>query len=263
MTEADAPPRSPRAFFALTVALLIPFWALGFAAHVPGLPMNLPLSALGTFCPLIAAIILTRRQGGPGHVRRLLRRILDVGAIPRKRWLAPIVLLMPAVMTLSYLAMRAMGKTLPEPHIHALAVPALLLAYLAAAAGEEVGWTAYATDALQARHGALTTALIVGAVWAAIHVIGFWQAHPSVPWIAWQCLVTLTLRIIMVWLYHHSGRSLFGIILFHATINLSVSLFPIGGSHYDPAVTAVILMAIATTLILLDRPMRLPRPAPQ
>lgn len=238
-------------FFALAVALFVPFWALGFLARVPGLPMNLPLSALGTFCPLVAAIILARRRGPSGEAGRLLGRIFDVGRLRRWTWLLPAALLMPAVMTLSFLAMRWTGSDLPLPHVRPLAIPLLLAVYFVAAAGEEVGWTAYATDALQATRSALTTALIVGAMWVAAHIVGFWQAHDSVSWLAWQCLVTLALRVVMVWLYNRSGRCLFVVILFHATINLSVTLFPVAGSYYDPAVTAVIVLAIATGLIPL------------
>lgn len=249
MRSTSTPKRSALRFFALTVVLFVPFWVLGFLVRVPGLPMSLPLSALGTFCPLAAAVILTRRAGSPGGTRQLLLRVIDAGRLRSWAWLLPIMLVMPAVMFLSFLTMRLMGSDVPVPHARPLAVPLLLVTYFVAAVGEEVGWTAYATDALQARRSALTTAFIVGGMWVACHLVGFWQAHHSASWLAWQSLVTVALRIIMVWLYDRSGGSLFGIILFHATINLSVALFPVAGSYYDPAVTAIIVLAIAVGLV--------------
>jgi len=47
-------------FIAIVFALSIPFWILGALAGdvTKTLPINLPISALMTFCPLLAAIIL-------------------------------------------------------------------------------------------------------------------------------------------------------------------------------------------------------------
>ncbi len=63
-------------------------------------------------------------------------------------------------------------------------------------------------------------------------------------WIAWKCLETLAARVLIVWLYNNTGRSLYAAVLFHAVSNVSVSLFPNDGSHYDPAVVGV-LTAVA------------------
>jgi hypothetical protein len=58
-------------------------------------------------------------------------------------------------------------------------------------------------------------------------------------------------RIFIVWLYNNMGQSVFGVALFHATMNLSWMLFPVDGSHFDirlggllMAVTAAIVVAV-------------------
>ncbi len=49
----------------------------------------------------------------------------------------------------------------------------------------------------------------------------------------------------MVWLYNHTGKSVFVAALFHAMINLTWQLFPIDGSYYDPRVTGLIAAGVA------------------
>ena len=53
----------------------------------------------------------------------------------------------------------------------------------------------------------------------------------------------------MVWLYNNTGKSVFAVAVFHATINVTWQLFPIHGSYYDPRVNGVI-MAIAAVVVV-------------
>jgi hypothetical protein len=129
--------RSPLAFFLLVLALSIPFWVVAATVRqrLP-LPMNLPVSSLSVFCPLIAALILVRREDGPG-VKRLLRTLFDYRRIKRKIWYLPIIFGMPLIMVVSYGVMRLMGLPLPaQPRIPLLAAPVLFVVYFVAAAGE-------------------------------------------------------------------------------------------------------------------------------
>jgi hypothetical protein len=52
-------------------------------------------------------------------------------------------------------------------------------------------------------------------------------------WIAWWCLYVMGSRILIVWLYNNTGKSVFAVTLFHAMLNLSYMLFPVYGSHFD------------------------------
>jgi hypothetical protein len=40
-------------------------------------------------------------------------------------------------------------------------------------------------------------------------------------------------RILIVGLYNNMGKSVFAVALFHATLNLTYTLFPVYGSHFD------------------------------
>jgi membrane protease YdiL (CAAX protease family) len=49
--------------------------------------------------------------------------------------------------------------------------------------GEELGWSGYAIDLLQARWGALGAGILLGSVWAVWHFVPLAQVHRSPGWI--------------------------------------------------------------------------------
>jgi hypothetical protein len=57
----------------------------------------------------------------------------------------------------------------------------------------------------------------------------------------------------MVWLYNSLGKSLLAVSLFHMMQNVTWQLFPVQGSFYDPAVTGVLMAAIAIGLAIIFR----------
>ena len=237
-------------FFLLVLALSVPFWIAGALTPLELLP-GLPLAATMAFCPAVAACILEYRERGAAAAIALLRRSGDYRRIERKIWYLPMLLLMPAVMLATYGIMRSMRRPLPAPHIPLLAAPPLLLAFLVAALGEELGWSGYATDRMQAREGALRTGVLLGIAWAAWHLVPLLEAHRPPDWIAGWSLGTIANRVIIVRLYDGAGRSVFAAAVYHAMSNVTWQLFPNGGSHYDPRVSGPLLAVVAA---LLARP---------
>ena len=253
MKTSDPVKKSSLSFFILVFALSIPFWLLGviFNQGLP-LPINLPVSALMVFCPLIAALILVYKEEKLDGIRRLLRRIFDYRRIKKKIWLVPAVFLMPAIYLLSYAIMRLIGRPLPEPYISFLTIPILFVGFFVLALGEEVGWMGYAVDPMQNRWNALVASIILGAVWGLWHIIPDIQTHHSLTWIVWQRgIYSTALRILIIWLYNNTGKSVFAAILFHDMDNVSWALFPNNGSHYDPAITGAITFIIAAIVTFL------------
>jgi CAAX protease family protein len=249
---------SPLKFFVLVFALSIPFWLLGAVTDLQLLP-GLPMSALALFCPVTAAAILVHRQNGTSGVIRLLKRALDYQRISAKVWCAPILLLMPAVMVLSYGLMRVMGMPLATPQFSVLGAVVLFLAFVLGGAAEELGWSGYVIDPMQRRWTALQASILLGSVWATWHLVALVQADRSLTWIAGWCLSTVAQRVLMVWIYNNTRNSVFGAILFHATSNLGWQLFPNHGSHYDPRVTGVILAFAAAVVTVIWGPRTLAR----
>lgn len=253
-----SPRRSPLKFFALVFALSMPIWWIGGATGMQLLP-GLPVSALMAFCPMLAALILVQRANGAAAVRTLLRRSFDYERIRAKIWYVPIVLLMPCVVVLAFVWMRATGLPLPAPHFTPLAPPLMFLAFFASALGEELGWSGYVTEPMLARWNALQAGILLGMVWDAWHVVPLLQVHRSTGWIAWHFLYTVAYRVLFVWLYNNTGKSVFAAALFHTVGNLTVFLFPDYGSHYDPRFTAPLVAAVATIVTVVWGPRTLSR----
>lgn len=239
--------RSALAFFLLAFVLVIPFWVVGAMTGLSLLP-GLPIAALAAVCPGLAALILCAREGG-GAAPALLKRSFDFRRIPSVAWYAPILLIAPVVAVLSWLAMRLMGTPIPAPHPAVLRALGLAAAFFVFALGEELGWSGYATDPLQARWGALRTSLILGAVWAIFHYVALLEAHRSLAWIAWWTLWTVSTRVIIVWLYNHTGKSVFAVSLFHMTTNLAWQMFPVSGSYFDPRIQGLLTALVAVVAV--------------
>jgi uncharacterized protein len=250
--------RSPLKFFLLVFVLSLPFWLAGAVITAQLLP-GLPVSSLMFFCPVTAALIFVYRENRTAGVTELLKRSFDYERIRARIWYAPIILLMPGVMVLSYGLMRVMGVPLPTPRFTVLAALVMFLAFLIAALGEELGWSGYVNDPMQDRSNALQASNLLGLVWAAWHIVPWLQAHRSPGWIAWKCLYTVATRVLLVWLYNNTGKSVFATAMFHAMGNVSTFLFPIYGSYYDPRITGLITTFAAAIVTIAWGPRTLAR----
>ena len=74
---------------------------------------------------------------------------------------------------------------------------------------------------------------------------------------AWGTLGTVGFRVLFVWLYNNTGGSVFGMILFHAMINMGS--VPDYGFRYDPVLVGPILTVMAAVVVFLWGPGTLAR----
>jgi uncharacterized protein len=212
--------RSPLTFFLLVLALSTPIWLLGAVTRRPLTP-DLPVSSFIWVVPVIAAAILVRRERGRGSVKALLRRAFDHRRIRAKGWYAPVLLLLPGVYAATYAALRVLELPLPTVQVPIVAGAVMFLAYFVAAEFEELGWSGYVLNPLQDRWTALKAGVVLGLVWAAFHLVPLIQHGRSAGWIAWWTLSSVSLRVLLTWIYNNTGRSVFAASLFHATGNLA------------------------------------------
>ncbi len=233
-------------FFTLVLGLSAPFWLLGAVTDAQLMP-GLSVSALMSFCPAAAALLLVYREKGTQGVTELLRRSFDFHLITNKRWYIPILLLMPSISAIVYALMRWMDMSLPLPQIEFVPALLMLAAFFVGALGEELGWSGYALDPMQNRCGALRAGIILGIVGVIWHLVPLILLHRSPTWIAWWSLYALAARVVIVWLYNNTGKSVFATALFHATLNLSYLLFPVNGSHFDMRFGALLTAFAAAT----------------
>lgn len=252
--------RSPLTFFLLVFALAIPFLVIGAVTGIQLLP-GLPVAALTAVCPATAALILAHRDDGAAGAKALLKRAFDYKRITENIWYAPILLLMPGVMVLSFAVMRWSGTPAPAPQIAIGPALILCVVFFTSATAEELGWSGYVIDPMQNQWGALPASIVVGLGWAVFHYVALLEAHRSPEWIAWWSLWTVALRVIIVWLYNNTGKSVFAAALFHTTINVTWQLFPIQGSFFDPRITGAITAFVAAVVIIVWGPRTLVRRA--
>ncbi|WP_228002536.1 CPBP family intramembrane glutamic endopeptidase [Nocardia australiensis] len=250
--------RHPIRFLMLVTVLSLPFFVLGavFGSLRVG-AMELPASAAMFVLPVLAAAILTYRDSGWGGTVRLLRRIGDYSAAPRKFWYL-VALLIPAVVALVSHGIARMsgqvGSTLP---ISPAALPVIVLAALFAAGCEELGWTGYATDPMQQRWGPARTGLILGTFWAVWHLIPLLQVDHGIGWIAGWFAGTVAARVLIVWLHNHTGHGILAAIVMHAMLNVTAALTP----DYSKAISTVLaglLMSAIALAVLVQTSRRIP-----
>ena len=125
-------------------------------------------------------------------------------------------------------------------------------AFFVAAIGEELGWSGYAIEPMQVRWGAFRASVLLGLIWALWHLVPLLEMNRSGDWIAWWTLQTVALRVLIVWFYNHTGRSVFAAVLIHAVSNVCTVTF---ANYYDPRVTGIIL-AVAAAMATIAWPVR-------
>ncbi|WP_207911030.1 CPBP family intramembrane glutamic endopeptidase [Paenibacillus albiflavus] len=250
--KSTVSPRSLFGFLALVFAFAIPFWVVGaMTGSMKGLPMNLPTSALMFVCPAITAAILVYKQDRTEGVKRLLARVLDYKRIKHKIWYIPIIFIIPLIGLLSYAILCMLGLPLSGVHTQWLELPLLFILFFISAAFEELGWMGYAIEPMQERWGALGAGLMLGCVWGIWHVIPLIEAHRSPAWIIAWFLGIVTARVIIVWVYNNTGKSIFAAIIIHAMLNVIYSFLPNYDASYVPGISGVLttLAAIIVTFL--------------
>jgi membrane protease YdiL (CAAX protease family) len=246
-TSAKTPKRKQvAAFFVLTFGLSFPFYILGTFAPKE---MDGPVSILITFVPMISALILTFRENGSDGAMALLRRSFDFKRITRIVWYVPIVLLMPIVYLAAFLVLGFTGEAVGESVFPLGLAPVLLIMFFFMALGEEVGWTGYAYDPMEERWNASKAGLILGVIWAVWHIpLSVFVVEQSLVWAAAQVLVHLGFRVLLVWVYNNTGKSLFAVILCHGVSNVIPAALRVLASPGGPVISAVLVIVIAVII---------------
>ena len=255
---------SPVGFFVLTFLLSLPFYALATLAHldVVGAPETAALYiALFTVTPIASASVLTFRREGRGGLKRLLGRIFDARRIAGRRWYAVIVLLPPLIFLLSVGGTALSGAPLPPPMAPPLALPAVFVFFFLLATGEEVGWMGYAFGRMRAPGGALGAALVLGVIWAFWHLPFFVFLMPDPVVLTAQMLTLLGGRVLLVWIFNNTGKSVFAAIAFHAADNTALVTMPEINAitPWGPVVLCGLILVAAAVVTFLWGPRTLAR----
>ena len=166
-------------FFALVFLFSVPFFVLGGMTDLQLTP-GLSVSALAVFGPVAAALVFVHLDKNSGGMVALLKRSVDFKRIKSKRWLVPVLLLMPTVSLVVYGLMRFMDMPLPAAQFNLLSALLMFIAFFVGGLGEELGWTGYALDPMQERWGDWVPACFWG-WWDSCGTLRRcyrWAAHP-------------------------------------------------------------------------------------
>ena len=256
MNTNDLKNRSLRNFFLLLFGLSIPLWVIGAVFEVQLFPgfylFQLPLAM-----PAVAALILLYRESGKDGVVALLKRTYDFRKIKPKIWYLPILLIYPSFGFLNYWILRLSGTSIPSPQFSLVTFLGYSTVFFMTF-GEELGMTGYALDPMQQRYSALKSGLLLGLVWAGYHIPAFIiSGYYSFEWIFWHALYTIAGRVLFVWVYNNSGKSLFSMALFHSTFGLFWILWPATGNlqkalpYYDPRISAMLAISYVAIVTFL------------
>ena len=263
MRTAASHGRSVLRFVLLLFGLCIPIWVLGSRYDFELFP-GFKLFQAGLAMPMLASLILTFSEKGWSGIAALLVRTWDVARIKPRIWFAPILLVIPSLGLINYWVMRLGGSDIPAPTFSLIALLGYSTVFFMTYA-EELGLTGYAIDPLQERYGALVAAIIVGLVWVGYHVPGFViSGYYTWSWILWHCIYTIAARVLFVWIYNNSGRSLFSMALCHWTFGLFWSFWPQDNLQkavpfYRPQITATAAVLYVLVVVYLWGPRTLAR----
>lgn len=218
----------------------VPLWWLGSSDVGIELPGNLPSSALMFVVPaFVASYFVIGASGWAGwwhFVRRLGPRVASGTLL----WWGVAALTMPIALGAALAThLFGSGASVEALDTTPVSVSLAFAMFLVAAAFEELGWSAYATDVARTYLTDLRAGLVIGAYWAAWHVIPWLQAGHSASWVVAQSAFTVVLRVLLVVVYRNTGRQVSAAVLLHATAN--IGLIPANGALYDPFLAAAFL----------------------
>jgi CAAX protease family protein len=253
--------RSLSRYFLLLFGLCIPFWVVGAIFDIQLFP-GFKLFQSGLAMPMIASLLLTYHERGWAGTAALLRRTGDVTSIRPRIWFLPILFVYPSFGLINYWILRQAGADIPSPTLSLIGFLGYCTVFFMALA-EELGLSGYALDPLQERYSALMTGIILGLVWAGYHIPGFLiSGYYTAEWIFWHAVYTVASRVLFVWIYNNSGRSLFSMALCHWSFGLFWSLWPQDNLQqavpfYRPQITAVAAVLYVLVVVYLWGPQTL------
>jgi CAAX protease family protein len=261
--ETSNPPESTfiqkyplAAFFLLVFGLTWSFMIVDALGSRGLLPFRLPIPLLIVmgYMPTLAAMIVTGLTKGKAGVRALFSK-LTIARVGIK-WYAFAIFGFGAMGILAILLSNLLGGSptspilseemshFPGPIAMVLNIVMLYLV-LGLINGEELAWRGFALPRLQAKYNALTSSVILGAIWGLFHLPLFFtttgssQAGASfLPFV----YGTIILSILFTWVFNNTKGSVLLAYLFHAATNTWTRVFAIDHSvnpHVSQALTAI------------------------
>jgi membrane protease YdiL (CAAX protease family) len=211
--------------YAFSWAIWIPMALAGMRIYQGSAwPSHIP----GVFGPLVAAFVMSAVVGGWAAVKDLLSRMARWRVAPRWYLVALSPLLFFAI---AAVAMAATGSGWPDlgelgkfTSLPVVAAPVMWLLLLVVGFPEETGWRGFAVPEMLKTRSFLSTALVIGLLWAIWHIPSLFLIE-SYRQMGIVMFPTLTIGLVcgsifLAWLYRASGGSVLMVAMWHGTYNL-------------------------------------------
>jgi membrane protease YdiL (CAAX protease family) len=217
---------------------------------------------LVAFSASLAGIILAAVEGRKGGVRELLGRFLiwRVGI----QWWAYVLLFGPiAAVAALYLFNLFGGPAVVWSGLKPLSsiVPMIIMLTILAGMGEEFGWRGFAMPRLQARHSALASSLIIGALWGVWHIPLFliegtiqykWQLEAGlIPAALGYTVFCIAWSIQYTWVFNNTRGSVLLAAVLHGAVNAWNGYIDVYRGHFGAVIAYTVVSVIVSIVIVL------------
>jgi hypothetical protein len=235
--------RSVGWFFLVVLLLSLPaYYVIAQWGPEPGVVLSL--------IPLPVALIFAARAE-KGGAKRLLKRYTI--KIPRMIWYLPTILLIPISWILADRVLSLFtdipALTFPMTQLPTLIIVSLIV--LVTGATEEIAWMGYAFDPMEDRWKTIKATLILAILWAAWHIPAFYLAGATVTYVAVFSINFIFWRVLIVWIYKNTGKTLLAASLFHAMGNITLSGLPLPSIGHGDGVSGAIAISVASAIAAL------------
>ncbi len=241
-------------------------WSTMIAANYLGLPFLLASSPAMVIGLALPAFLVTAAMSGKAGLRNLLGRCLRwrVGILWYLLALLglPLATLLVATVFLGVAPLQAFAQQWPL--FFTMFLPGIFIPFVITHLFEEAGWTGFMQDTLQDRRGPLLASIMVAPAFALFHLPFVFLEAPQITLalvpvalfqIAVQAIASIFFRVIIMWLYNSTGRSVLIVALFHSAFN------SVTGSEYatrfikeiiaGPAALPIGLAVVAVTSVVV------------
>jgi CAAX protease family protein len=232
----DAVVRYPvAAFLLIGIGVYVAVVLIPSPVETEILPFDLPLYGVlgGIFGVGLAAFVVTAATDGRAGVEDLARRSLR-WRVP-VRWYVIALFGVPVAATLLAIAIYQTEALESPPGGWPRALGAVfvvfLLQLLLFQLSEEIGWTGFLQDRWQERYSPLKLSALVALPWAVWHLpdffvdegVGIEQLVTAPVFLVIEFISLFFARVLIVWLYARTGRSVLLVAVFHASFDASIS----------------------------------------
>jgi membrane protease YdiL (CAAX protease family) len=195
-----------------------------------GLAFNAVVSVATILGVALPAFLVTAAKGGRDGVNDLLGRCLRWRVGVHWYLIALLGFLVAMVLVGSVFVGLAPLEALARkwPLLFTVFLPEVLFPFVFIQIFEEAGWTGFMQDTLQERHGPLVASILVAPAFFLMHLPPLLMDSSvglALLIVFGALMIMMTFfRIVVMWLYNGSGRSVLVVALFHSAYNAATSL---------------------------------------